>query len=84
MEQFCAAIRIHSISLLRFSFLSNVQVFSCEISLVCRLIYPYSCFSSYFYFLVILVMLMLELSLWFVSLLLVVVSLLKPDNCLNI
>ena len=44
---------------LRFSFLSHVQVFSNEISLVCCIKYPYSCFSSNFGFLVIFVLLML-------------------------
>ena len=40
----------------RFSFsliLSHVQVFSCDISLICSLKYPYSCFSPHFCFLVI-------------------------------
>ena len=36
MALFCVAIRKDSISLLRFPFLSHVQVFSCEISLICR------------------------------------------------
>ena len=45
---FCIAIKIHSISLLRFPHLSHVQVFLCIISLVCCLKYPYSCFSSHF------------------------------------
>ena len=35
MALFCAAIRSDSVSLLRFPFLSHVQVFSSEISLVC-------------------------------------------------
>ena len=43
----------HSVSLLRFLFLSQVQVFSREISFICRLKYPYSCFSFYLFFLVI-------------------------------
>ena len=50
MALFCAAIRIDSFSLLRISFLSHIQVFSCEISIVCRLKYSYSCFSSVFIF----------------------------------
>ena len=37
MPQLCSAIRRDSISLLRFLFGSHVLVFSCEISLVCRL-----------------------------------------------
>ena len=36
MTLFCAAIRKDSVSLLRFSFLSHVQVFSCEMSLISR------------------------------------------------
>ena len=46
----CVAIRKDSVSLLRFPFLSHVQVFSCEILSVCRLKYPYSCFSFSFLF----------------------------------
>ena len=50
---FCAVIRKDSVSLLRFSFLSNVQVFSCEIShiyhLKCSCSYFFQClFSAYF------------------------------------
>ena len=48
MAFFCATIRRDSVSLLRFPFFRNVQVFSCEISLVCH-----SCFSFHFRFLVI-------------------------------
>ena len=48
MALFCVAIRRDSVSLLKFSFRSHVHVFSCRISLVCRLKYPYSCFSSLF------------------------------------
>ena len=53
------------VSLLCFPFLSHVQVFLSEISLVCHLKYPYSCFSSHFCFLVIFVLLMLVLSVFF-------------------
>ena len=67
-----AAIRRDSVSLLRFPFLRLVQVFSREISLVCRLKDPYSCFSSYFCFLVIFVLLMLVFAVLF---LLAVISL---------
>ena len=52
MALICAAIRRDSVSFLKFSFLNHIQLFSCEISLVCLLKYPYSCFSSYFCFLV--------------------------------
>ena len=56
---FCAAIKRDSVSLNRFLFLSHVQVFSREISLMCRLKCPYSCFSFHFSFLVIFDLLML-------------------------
>ena len=44
----CCYLKRCSFTLLRFPFLDYDQVFWCEISLVCRLKYPYSCFSSYF------------------------------------
>ena len=47
---FCAAIRRHSIAFLKFHFLSHEQVFSYEISLFCRLKYPYKRFSFNFCF----------------------------------
>ena len=53
MVLFCAAIRRDSVFLLRFPFLSHVQVFSCKFSSVCRLKYPCIYFSSNFYFLVV-------------------------------
>ena len=62
MALFCAAIRKDSISLLRFPFLRHVQVFSCEVPLVCRLKYLYSCFASHFCFLIIFAQLILVLS----------------------
>ena len=65
MASFCAAIKKHSFSLLRFIFLSHVWVFSYQILLVCRLKYPYSCFSSNFYFLLIVVLLIFMLSVLF-------------------
>ena len=49
----CATIRRDSVSLLMFPFLSHVLVFPCEMSSVCRLKYPYSCFSSHTCFVVI-------------------------------
>ena len=61
MALFCAAIRRDLVFLERFSFLINVQVFSCEISLVCRLKCPNNCFSSHLCFLVIVVLLILVL-----------------------
>ena len=55
----CADIRRDSVSLLKFPFRSHVQIFPCEISPVCRLKYPYSCFSSNFYFLVLVLFVMM-------------------------
>ena len=46
---------------IQFPFLSHVQVFSREISLVCHLKYPYNYLSSHFWFLVIFVLLILVL-----------------------
>ena len=62
MALFSSAISRDSISLLIIPFLSHVQVFLCEISLICRSKCPYSCFSSYFCFLVYVVLLILALS----------------------
>ena len=61
MTLFCVAMRRDSVSLVRFLFLSHVQVFSCEILLICRLKYSYTCFTSHFCFLVIVVLLILVL-----------------------
>ena len=61
MAKFCAAVRRDSVSLLRFPFLSYVNIFSCEISLICHLECPYKCFSSHFCFLIIVVMLVIVL-----------------------
>ena len=51
-----------SVFSLRFPFYNHVKVFSCEISSVCHLKYPYNCFSSDFYFLVIAVLLVFMVS----------------------
>ena len=48
MALFYAANRRDSVSFFRFPSLNSVDVFSCEISLVCRLKYPYSYFSLHF------------------------------------
>ena len=61
MALFCVAIRRDSVSLLRFPFLSHLQVLSYEILFVCRLKYPYRCFSSYFCLLVIVVLFIIVL-----------------------
>ena len=52
MALFCSAIGRDSVSLLKFPFISHHHVFSCEISLVCRLKCLYSCFSSLFVFVI--------------------------------
>ena len=65
MTLFSAAISRDSIFFLRLPFLNNFQVFFCEISLVCRLKCPWSCFSSHFCFLVIFVFLILVSSVLF-------------------
>ena len=51
MALFSAIIRRYTFILLRFPFLSHEQFISSEISPVFHLIYPYSCFSSHFSFL---------------------------------
>ena len=63
MALFCAAIRRDSVFLLRFPFRRHIEVFSCDIWPVCHLKYPYSYFSSHFYFLVIVVLFVPILSL---------------------
>ena len=65
MALFCAVIRRDSVSFLRFPFLSHVQVISCDVSLVCRLKYPYSCVFYSFRFLFIFVLLGLVSSVLF-------------------
>ena len=65
MALICATIKRDSVFLLRFPFLNHIQVFSWEISLVYLLKYPFSCFSSHFWFLVISVPLMFVLSVLF-------------------
>ena len=52
----CAAIRRDSVSLLRFPFLSQVQVFWCEMLFIRRLKRPLSCFPSHFCFLVVVIL----------------------------
>ena len=65
MTLFSTAVRRVSLSLLRFLFLNHIQVSLREISLICRLKCPYSCFASQFYFLVISVPMMIMLSVLF-------------------
>ena len=56
----CAAIRRDSVSLLKFSFLSQVHVLSCEILFISRLKCPWSCFPYHFCFLIIIVVLFIS------------------------
>ena len=65
MALFCATIKRDLVSLVRFPFLSHVQIFSCEISLVCRLKCLHSCLFSHFCFQVIFALLILVLSILF-------------------
>ena len=53
MALFSTAFRRYSISLIRFPFLSQVQVFRSEMLFIGRLKRPYSCFSSHFCFIVV-------------------------------
>ena len=69
---FCAAIRRDSVSLLKFPFLSHVQVLSCEVLFISRLKTPIELFSFPFSFLVIVILLSIVLS---VSFLVAVMSL---------
>ena len=78
MALFYASIRKYTVSHLRFSFLSHVQVFSWETLLFCRLKCPYSCFSSHFCFLVIFISSMLVFSVLF---LVAVINLPLPFLC---
>ena len=74
----CDTIRRDSISLLGFPFFVHVYVFSCEISLVCRLKCPNSCFSFHFGFLLIFVLLVFVLP---VSFLVAVIRLPRAFLC---
>ena len=56
MALFSVAIRSYSVSLLKFSFLSHVHFFACQMLLISRLKRPCNCFSSRFCFLVIVVL----------------------------
>ena len=65
MALFCAAIRRDSVSLLKFPFLSHVHVLSCEMLFISHLKQLWSCFSSYFSFLVCVILLSIVLSVLF-------------------
>ena len=65
MALFFAAIRRDSVSHLKFSFLSHVQILSPEMFFIRRLKRPYSCFPSHFCFLVFVILLSIALSVLF-------------------
>ena len=67
----CVTIRRDSVCLLKFPFLSEVQVFWCEVLFIRRLKWPQSCFPSHFCFLVVVTLSSIVLS---VSFLMVVIS----------
>ena len=69
------ALRRDSISLLKFPFLSHVQVLSCEILFISRLNRPYSCFPSHFCFQVIVILLFIVFSVSFL------VAVMSPPSC---
>ena len=74
---FFAAIKRDSVSLLKFPFLSLVQVFSSEMLFISHLKYPHSCFSSHVCVLVIVILLSIVFS---VSFLMAVIS---PPSCFS-
>ena len=61
----CAAIRRDSVSLLRFPFLCQVQVFWCEMLFIGRLKRSLGCFFSHFCFLVVVILSSMVLSVTF-------------------
>ena len=73
-----AAIRRDSVSLLKFPFLSHVQVLSCEMLFISRLNRPWSCFPSHFCFLDIVILLFIVFSVLFL------VALMSPPSCFYI
>ena len=75
MALFCAAIRRDSVSLLKFPFLSHVQVLSCEMLFISRLKRPWSCFPSHFCFLVFVILLSIVLSVLFLM------AVISPLSC---
>ena len=77
MTLFFASIRRDSVSLLKFAFLSHVEVFSCKVLFISRLKRPKSRFSSKSCFLVIVILMSIMLS---VSFLMAVMS---PPSCFS-
>ena len=65
MALFFTAIRRDSVSLIKFPFLSHVNVLWCEMLFISRLKRPWNCFSSHFCFLVFVILLSIVLSVLF-------------------
>ena len=76
----CAAIRRDSVSLLKFPFLSHVQVLSCKILFISRLNRPY----YYYYYLLILWIFQSIVSRWFLTGVWVTKSLLKSPELFSV
>ena len=77
MALFCATIRRDSASLLKFPFLSHVQVLSSEMLYISRLKRPWSCFPSHFCFLVFVILFSIVLSVLFLM------AVISPLSCLS-
>ena len=77
MALFCAAIRRDFISLLKFPFLSHVQILSYEM-FISRLKRPWSCFSSHFCFLIFFILLSIVLSVLFLM------AVINPLSCFSL
>ena len=65
MALFSAAIWSHSVSLLKFLFLSHVLIFSSYMLFISRLLRPYRYFSSHFCFLLVVILLVIVMSVLF-------------------
>ena len=76
MTLFCDAFRRDSVPLLKFPFLSHVQVLSCEMLFISRLKRP-SCFPSHFCFPVIVILLLIVLSVYFLM------AVISPRSCFS-
>ena len=74
MTLFCASIGIDPVCLLKFAFRCHVQFFSCEILPVYSLRYPFTCFSSHFWFLLVFLLIIMP----FVVVLVAIISLSLP------
>ena len=77
MALFFAAIRRDSVSLLKFPFLSQVQVFKCEMLFISCFKVLLSCFSFHFCFLVMVILLVFVLSASFL------VAIISPPLCIS-